>query len=201
MADITASMVKELREMTGAGMMECKKALAEAEGEMEKAVDVLRTRGLAAVAKKAGRATNEGTVMAIVDDACTTGAVVELNCETDFVGMNEKFKAYAEKIAKAALAAALNVDNIYTAEQFEGLARTDKDNVQHKLLGLFVNLADYTVGSTKGGEITRFNQFDIDFNQEKYLIETRLSGALHRLWSAIALEEPVKPASGGGSNP
>ena len=103
MANITASMVKELREMTGAGMMECKKALAEAEGEMEKAVDVLRTRGLAAVAKKAGRATNEGTVMAIVNDACTTGAVVELNCETDFVGMNEKFKAYAEKIAKGEL--------------------------------------------------------------------------------------------------
>ena len=105
MAAITASMVKELREMTGAGMMECKKALAEAEGEMEKAVDVLRTRGLAAVAKKAGRATNEGTVMALVSDDCTTGAVVELNCETDFVGMNDKFKAYAEKIAKAALAA------------------------------------------------------------------------------------------------
>ena len=103
--------------------------------------------------------------------------------------------------SKADLAAALNVGNIYTAEQFEGLARTDKDGVQHKLLGLFVNLADYTVGSTKGGEITRFNQFDIDFNQEKYLIETRLSGALHRLWSAIALEEPVKSASGGGSNP
>ncbi len=92
MANITASMVKELREMTGAGMMECKKALAEAEGEMETAVDVLRTRGLAAVAKKAGRATNEGTVMAIVNDACTSGAVVELNCETDFVGMNESSK-------------------------------------------------------------------------------------------------------------
>ena len=105
MAQITAAMVKQLREMTDSPMMECKKALAEAEGEMEKAVDVLRTRGLAAVAKKAGRATNEGTVMAIVNDACTTGAVVELNCETDFVGMNEKFKAYAEKIAKAALAA------------------------------------------------------------------------------------------------
>ncbi|MCI8367201.1 MAG: elongation factor Ts [Eggerthellaceae bacterium] len=105
MAAITASMVKELREMTGAGMMECKKALAEAEGNLEAAVDVLRTRGLAAVAKKAGRATNEGTVMALVSDDCTTGAVVELNCETDFVGMNDKFKAYAEKIAKAALAA------------------------------------------------------------------------------------------------
>mgnify|MGYP002909757650 CR=1 FL=1 len=90
--------------MTGAGMMECKKALVEADGDMDKAVDVLRTRGLAAVAKKAGRATNEGTVMAIVSDDATSGAVVELNCETDFVGMNDKFKAYAERIAKAALA-------------------------------------------------------------------------------------------------
>ena len=102
---VTASLVKELREMTGAGMMECKKALVEVEGDIEKAVDVLRTRGLAAVAKKAGRATNEGTVMAIVSDDATSGAVVELNCETDFVGMNDKFKAYADKIAKAALAA------------------------------------------------------------------------------------------------
>ena len=91
--------------MTGAGMMECKKALVEADGNIEAAVDVLRTRGLAAVAKKAGRATNEGTVMAIVSDDAKAGAVVELNCETDFVGMNDKFKAYADKIAKAALAA------------------------------------------------------------------------------------------------
>ena len=104
MANITASMVKELREMTDAGMMECKKALAEADGDMDGAVDVLRTRGLAAVAKKAGRATNEGTVMALVSEDGKTGALVELNCETDFVGMNEKFKAYAEKIARAAIA-------------------------------------------------------------------------------------------------
>ena len=117
MANITASMVKELREMTGAGMMECKKALAEAEGDLEKAVDVLRTRGLAAVAKKAGRATNEGTVMALVSDDCTVGAVVELNCETDFVGMNEKFKAYAEKVAKAAIASkAADVEALLAAE-------------------------------------------------------------------------------------
>ena len=117
MANITASMVKELREMTGAGMMECKKALAEAEGDLEKAVDVLRTRGLAAVAKKAGRATNEGTVMALVSDDCTVGAVVELNCETDFVGMNEKFKSYAEKVAKAAIASkAADVEALMAAE-------------------------------------------------------------------------------------
>ena len=93
--------------------------------------------------------------------------------------------------SKADLAAALNVNAIHTVEQFEGLERSTKDGKQKKLLGLFVNLADYQFGSTKGGEITRFNQFDIDFNKEKYLIETRLSGALTRVYSAIALEEPV----------
>ncbi len=105
MAAITAALVKELREMTGAGMMEWKKALTEVDGDLEKAVDVLRTRGLAAVAKKAGRATNEGTIVAIVSEDCKTGVVVEINCETDFVAINEKFQAYAERIARAALVA------------------------------------------------------------------------------------------------
>ena len=102
--------------------------------------------------------------------------------------------------SKADLAAALNIGELYPAEQFEGLVRMDDEGAKHKLLGLFVNLADYTVGSTKGGEITRFDQFDIDFNQQKYLIETRLSGALTRVYSAIALEEPVATSSGGGSS-
>ena len=105
MAAITAAMVKELRELTGAGMMECKKALTEAEGELEKAIDVLRTRGLAAVAKKAGRATNEGYVMAVTSEDGKTGAIVELKCETDFVSTNEKFRGYVSRIAAAALAA------------------------------------------------------------------------------------------------
>ena len=93
--------------------------------------------------------------------------------------------------SKADLAAALNVKDIETVEQFDGLTRTTSDMKTKKLLGIFVNLADYQVGSTKGGEITRFNQFDIDFNQEKYLIETRVSGALTRVYSAICLEEDV----------
>lgn len=93
------------------------------------------------------------------------------------------------------LAAALNVNNIYTAEQFEGKTRTTSDGKTKKLLGIFVNLADYQIGCVKGGEITRFNQFDIDFNQEKYLIETRISGALTRAYSAIALEEDVTSVS------
>lgn len=89
------------------------------------------------------------------------------------------------------LAAALNVTAIETAEQFEGKTRQADGSKTKKLLGLFVNLGDYSLGSTKGGEITRFNQFDIDFNQEKYLLETRVSGALTRVYSAIALEEDV----------
>ena len=89
------------------------------------------------------------------------------------------------------LAAALNVTSIHTAEQFEGKTRTAAGSKIKKLLGLFVNLSDYSLGSTRGGEITRFNQFDIDFNQEKYLLETRASGALTRVYSAIALEEDI----------
>lgn len=95
------------------------------------------------------------------------------------------------------LATALNVGTIHTCEQFAGKTRSfTKDGVEKtkKLLGIFVNLEDYTVGATKGGEITRFSQFDIDFNQEKYLIETRCSGALTKVYSAIALEEDVTAA-------
>ena len=180
MANITASMVKELREMTGAGMMECKKALAEAEGDMEKAVDVLRTRGLAAVAKKAGRATNEGTVMAIVNDACTTGAVVELNCETDFVGMNEKFKAYAEKIARAALAAKpADLDGLKAAE-FEGetvdAIVTDcihvmGENTQLARFGVVEadGVASYIHGGGKIGVLVTFELEGIDPTNEDFV--------------------------------
>ena len=93
--------------------------------------------------------------------------------------------------SKADLAKALNVGAIHEIEQLEGKERTDAEGNQKKLLGLFVNLADYTFGSTKGGELTKFEDFDIDFNKYKYLMETRLCGALTKVFSAIALEEPV----------
>jgi hypothetical protein len=93
--------------------------------------------------------------------------------------------------SKAELASALNVGTIVTAEQFADRVRTDSKNANHKLLGLIVNLADYSLGATKGGEITHFTQFDIDFNMQKSLLETRCSGALTRVYSAIAIEEPV----------
>lgn len=93
--------------------------------------------------------------------------------------------------SKAELASALNVGDIYTAEQFEGKTRTTTDSKKKKILGIIVNLADYSLGATKGGEVTHFTQFDIDFNQEKSLLETRCSGALTRVYSAIAIEEDV----------
>ena len=103
MANVTAAMVKELRESTGAGMMECKKALVEADGNLDAAADILRTRGLAAAAKKAGRATNEGRVVAKVCNTCGGATVVEVNCETDFVAINDKFGEYCDKFATAVI--------------------------------------------------------------------------------------------------
>ena len=96
--------------------------------------------------------------------------------------------------SKNDLVAALNVKDIKTIEQFEGLTRTTSDGKKKKLLGLFVNLADYQLGCVKGGEITKFEDFDIDFNQHKLLLETRVSGALVEWYSAIALEEDVTHA-------
>ena len=173
MAAITAAMVKELREMTDAGMMECKKALVEADGDMDKAVDVLRTRGLAAAAKKVGRATNEGTVMAIVSDDATKGAVVELNCETDFVGMNEKFKGYAEKIARAAMAA--NVEEVEALKTVDAEGETVDDVLTDAIhtLGENMNLAraavveaggvaSYIHGGGKIGVLVTFDVEGID---------------------------------------
>jgi len=93
--------------------------------------------------------------------------------------------------SKSELASALNVGDIYTAEQFEGKTRTTADSKTKKLLGIVTNLADYSLGATKGGEVTHFHQFDIDFNQEKSLLETRCSGALTRVYSAIAIEQDV----------
>lgn len=97
---ITASMVKELRTTTGAGMMDCKKALVEAGGDVAKAVDILREKGLSQAAKKASRIAAEGAVVSYIADNGKVGAVVEVNCETDFVGKNENFQELARSIAK-----------------------------------------------------------------------------------------------------
>ncbi len=113
MAEITAAAVKELRERTGAGMMDCKKALGETGGDMEAAVDWLRTKGLAAAAKKAGRTAAEGLVGVAVEG--TRGAVVEVNSETDFVAKNDRFQDFVRKVAQLALESGGNVETLLAA--------------------------------------------------------------------------------------
>ncbi|MBQ7514663.1 MAG: elongation factor Ts [Schwartzia sp.] len=100
MAQITAAMVKELREITGAGMMDCKKALAETDGDKQKAIDFLREKGIAKAEKKAGRIAAEGVVAAFVNADAKVGALVEVNCETDFVAKTDKFHDLVNKVAK-----------------------------------------------------------------------------------------------------
>src|SRR6185369_10444260 len=100
MAEITAAMVKELREQTGLGMMECKRALAEADGDMKKAEELLRIRSGAKASKAAGRIAAEGVIGLFVAPYARTAAMIEVNCETDFVAKNDEFRAFANGIAK-----------------------------------------------------------------------------------------------------
>ena len=105
MAEISAALVKELRERTGAGMMDCKKALSEVNGDLEKAIDFLREKGLAAAAKKSGRVTAEGLVESYIHGGGRIGVLVEVNCETDFVAKTDEFKALVKDIAMQIAAA------------------------------------------------------------------------------------------------
>jgi len=112
---ITSQMVKELRDKTAAGMMDCKKALNETDGDMEKAVDVLRQKGLAVAAKRAGRATSEGVIETYIHAGGKLGVMVELNCETDFVAKTDKFKELARDLAMHIAASnpvAIDRDNV-----------------------------------------------------------------------------------------
>ncbi|MEE4363130.1 MAG: translation elongation factor Ts [Desulfotignum sp.] len=115
MADISAAMVKELREATGSGIMDCKRVLAEADGNMEKAIELLRKKGLAKAAKRAGRSTSEGVVYSYIHTGAKLGVLVEVNCESDFVAKTEDFLAFAKNIAMhiaAANPAGLTPDDV-----------------------------------------------------------------------------------------
>lgn len=125
MAEITAALVKELREVSGAGMMDCKKALVENNGEMEAAVDWLRKKGLAAAAKKSGRVAAEGLVGVVAEGK--DGALVEVNCETDFVARNEQFQGFVGAVTKLALGANGDVEVLKTRQMpGESLAVAEK---------------------------------------------------------------------------
>lgn len=141
MAEITASMVKDLRAQTGVGMMDCKKALQEADGDMEAAVKLLRERGAAKAVKRAERAISEGRIQAIVDESERKGAMVEVNIETDFAARNEQFGAMVDNICQTALATCCgSLDDLLAAKPVEGDAASVKDLVSETLAVIGENM-------------------------------------------------------------
>ncbi|MCX7695613.1 MAG: translation elongation factor Ts [Caloramator sp.] len=149
---ITAKMVSELRERTGAGMMDCKKALVQAEGDMEKAIEILREKGLAAAAKKAGRVAAEGVVETYITEDGKTGAVVEVNCETDFVGKNEDFVNLAKNLAKqAAFSKANTVEEILEEKYIADENMTVKEAITALIAKLGENMT-----------FRRFERFNVE---------------------------------------
>lgn len=138
MAEITAALVKELREKSGAGMMDCKKALAETGGDIEAAVDWLRTKGLAAAAKKAGRVAAEGLIGVAVDR--TRGALIEVNAETDFVARNETFQAFVAESAKLVLKVGGDLEKLKTAA-YPGTGRTVAEEITHLIATIGENMS------------------------------------------------------------
>jgi elongation factor Ts len=148
--EINAKMVKELRECTGAGMMDCKKALAEVEGDMDKAVDLLRTKGLAALEKKAGRATNEGTIAGYVNDDGSAGALIEVACETDFVAINAEFQKFATDLAQQVVQG-----SPADVAELMGQQYLDRDHTVEQVLGEVVSKLDENMS------ITRFVRYEL----------------------------------------
>lgn len=151
---VTAQMVKELREMTGAGMMDCKKALVEVDGNIEAAVDYLREKGLAKAAKKAGRVAAEGLVKIAFSDDCKTAAIVEVNSETDFVSKNEEFVAFVEDLAKLALTAETNDIEAFKAMAYEGA--TVADALTAKIAKIGENMSIRRIEKVSGDVIASY---------------------------------------------
>ena len=138
---VTASLVKELREKTGAGMMDCKKVLTETDGDMEKAIELLRERGIAKAAKKSGRVAAEGLVEAYISEDGKIGAVVEVNSETDFVAKNEEFKTFVMNVAKQIVEKnPKDVEELLAQESIEVPGKTVNEALVGKIATIGENL-------------------------------------------------------------
>lgn len=150
MANISAQLVKELREMTGSKMMDCKKALVETDGNIEKAVEFLREKGLADASKKSGRVAAEGIVKTYISDDKKSGAVLEFNCETDFVALNEEFIGFADKLAKIVVET-----SVTTVEEILNQKVDGESIVSESLKALIAKLGENM-------SVRRFTKFSIE---------------------------------------
>jgi elongation factor Ts len=174
MAEITAALVKELRDKTGAGMMDCKRALAETAADVEAAVDWLRTKGLAAAAKKAGRVAAEGLIGVATGDKA--GAVVEVNSETDFVARNELFQNFVREVAKLAVAAERDVEALKTAA-FAGNGKT----VEGELTDLIARVGENMV-------LRRVTRLSVGQGHVASYVHNSISPGLGKIGVLVALE-------------
>ncbi len=174
MAEITAALVKELREKTGAGMMDCKKALAEVAGDIEQAIDWLRKKGLAAAAKKAGRVAAEGLVA--VAAAGNKGVAVEVNAETDFVARNDQFQGFVATAAKVALDHGATVEELAAAE-FPGAGKS----VQEQLTALIA-----TIGENMN--LRRVNKLEVSQGVVASYVHSAIAPGLGKIGVLVALE-------------
>ena len=156
---VTAAMVKELREMTGAGMMDCKKALAATDGDMDQAVEFLREKGLAGAAKKAGRIAAEGIVVTALTECGKKAVVVEVNAETDFVAKNEKFQNYAADVAAQALKTTAQDMDAFLAEKWEkdpSLTVKEALSTQISIIGENMNIRRFEQVEEANGFVTSY---------------------------------------------
>ena len=199
MAQITAAMVKQLREMTDSPMMECKKALVEADGDMDAAVDVLRKNGLAKAAKKAGRETNEGAVAAFVSEDGKTGALLELSCETDFVGSNAKFTGFASKVAEVvATTEPADVDALLEKPMGEETVSSELTEMIH-IMGENMKISRFAARKAENGALASYIHMGgkigvlVEFAFEK--AETAQAESFKTFAHDVAFRLPLSPRS------
>ncbi|HIP83309.1 MAG TPA: translation elongation factor Ts [Desulfocapsa sulfexigens] len=186
---ITSKMVKDLREKTGAGMMDCKKALSETDGDMEKAVDLLRQKGLAVAAKRAGRATSEGTIETYIHAGGKIAAMVELSCESDFVAKTDDFKAFARDLALHV--AAVNPIAISRDEIPEDVLAREKDIYVQQALdsGKPENIVEKMVGGKMEKFIKEISLLDQQFVKDPdFTIQELLTDLIGKMGESISVK-------------
>ena len=174
MASITAALVKTLREKTGAGMMDCKKALTETEGDVEEAVDWLRTKGLSTAAKKAGRVAAEGLVGVAVDGK--SGAVVEVNAETDFVARNDAFQAFVQNVTQLALDNGGGIDTL-AGTDYPGTGRNVSEELTHQIATIGENMS-----------LRRTERLSVDRGVVVPYVHSALASGIGKIGVIVALE-------------
>jgi elongation factor Ts len=183
MAEISASLVKELREKTGAGMMDCKRALSESQGDIENAVDWLRKKGLAAAAKKAGRVAAEGLIGAAIRG--TVGAVVEVNAETDFVARNDVFQKFVGNVAELALTH-VDIDRLKVAP-YPGAGRKVEEELAHLIATIGENMS-----------LRRMARLHVPHGVVMSYVHNAVAPNLGKIGVLVALESTASPERLGG---